>query len=97
MRVILSAVLMLLALASSSAFAADQSYQPQTDLPGFDYNNFDLPQPRPRLCQESCLADGKCKAWTFVQPGVLGPVASCWLKSDIAERKSNPCCISGVR
>jgi hypothetical protein len=97
MRLIRSAFVMLLVLAGSATIAADLSYQPQTDLPGFDYFNFDMPQPRPRLCQEACRADGKCKAWSFVQPGVLGPVASCWLKSDVAESKSNPCCISGVR
>jgi hypothetical protein len=102
MRVMLSAlllpaVLLLLALACPGAPAAEPSFEPQTDLPGFDYRNFDLLQPRPRLCQEACLADNQCRGWTFVQIGVLGPVASCWLKSGVAEKKTNPCCISGVR
>jgi hypothetical protein len=95
MRVMLSAVLILLALAIPGA--AEPSYEPQIDLPGFDYRNFDLPRPRPLMCQAACLADGKCQGWTFVQTGVLGPVASCWLKSGVAEKKTNACCISGVR
>jgi len=97
MPIRLFAAMLLLALTCAGASAAEPTFEPQIDLPGFDYRNFDLLQPRPRLCEQACLADDKCRAWTFVQTGVLGPVASCWLKSGVAEKKSNPCCISGVR
>jgi hypothetical protein len=90
-------VILLALLPMARAAAADPSYQPGMDLPSFDYRNFDLPRPRPRFCQEACLADQRCKAWTFVRMGTLGPLASCWLKSQVPEARPDPCCVSGVR
>jgi PAN domain len=88
---------LLVALLAPAALAAPPTFEPQTDLPGFDYRNFDLPRPRPRLCQEACAGDAQCHAWTFVQTGILGPLASCWLKTGTAEKRTNACCISGEK
>jgi hypothetical protein len=77
--------------------AADPGYQPGMDLPSVDYRTFDLPRPRPRFCQEACLAEQRCRAWTFVRMGTLGPLASCWLKTQVPEARPDPCCVSGVR
>jgi hypothetical protein len=68
------------------------------DMPGFDYRNFSLPRPSPRLCQEACLAEEGCKAWTYVRPELYGVArAACWLKWRVPDEQANACCSSGVR
>ncbi len=76
------------------AFA--QTTEVDTDRPGMDYTNFDLPSPDPGLCENACKEDPNCKAWTYVKPGIQGPQARCWLKSGIPEPAKNSCCVSGV-
>ena len=71
--------------------------QDNVDLPGMDYKNFDLNVPDPRLCQNACLDDPKCKAFTYVKPGFQGPNARCWLKDGVPQAKANNCCISGTK
>ena len=69
-----------------------------TDRPGLDYQNFDLPKDDPNLCQEACESDSQCKAWTFVRPNtVQGPKPRCWLKHAIPPPVDNPCCVSGTK
>jgi hypothetical protein len=68
-----------------------------TDRPGQDYRNFDLPAARPQLCQAECGADPKCKAFTYVKPGVQGSSARCWLKSGVPAAGRSSCCVSGVK
>jgi len=67
------------------------------DRPGSDFANFDLPQPRPELCREACLRDGRCAAFTYVNPGVQGPSARCWLKNPVPAARPSNCCVSGLR
>ena len=43
-----------------------------------------------------CAKDSKCQAWTYVQPGVQGPKARCWLKASVPPAHPNTCCISEV-
>jgi hypothetical protein len=91
-------ILSVIALCMISGFAAaEPTYKPGIDFPGFDYRSFDLPRPRPRLCQEACLSDERCHAWTFVKPDVFGPFPQCWLKTRVPAEQSNPCCVSGTR
>ena len=68
-----------------------------TDRPGQDYRNLDLPAARPQLCQAECGADPKCKAFTYVKPGVQGSSARCWLKSGVPAAGRSSCCVSGVK
>jgi hypothetical protein len=68
-----------------------------TDRPGNDYRNFDLAKPEPDLCLEACQKDTRCKAFTYVEPGVQGPNARCWLKDAVPPAKLSPCCVSGVK
>jgi len=68
-----------------------------TDRPGLDYKSFDLSTPSVDSCQISCLNDPKCVAWTYVNPGVQGPKARCWLKSGIPAPQANKCCSSGIK
>jgi hypothetical protein len=68
-----------------------------TDRPGNNYRNFDLPQPDPGLCQDSCRKESRCRAFTYVKPGIQGSKARCWLKDAVPPEKPSDCCISGVR
>ena len=67
-----------------------------TDRPGLDYHSFDMSAAKPELCQASCAADMRCKAWTYVKPGVQSANARCWLKHAVPQANSNSCCVSGV-
>ncbi|MBW2260105.1 MAG: PAN domain-containing protein [Deltaproteobacteria bacterium] len=68
------------------------------DRMGQDYKNFDLPKADPRICQEECAADPKCKAWTYVKPNTIqGPRPRCWLKHSVPASRKSDCCVSGVK
>jgi len=67
------------------------------DRPGNNYRNFDLPHPNPDLCLEACQKESRCKAFTYVKPGVQGRSARCWLKDAVPPGKPSDCCISGVK
>ena len=66
------------------------------DLRGADYSGLRLKSAEPQLCQIACRSDAKCVAWTYVQPGVQGPQARCWLKNQVPQQSLNQCCTSGV-
>ena len=66
------------------------------DRPGGDYNNFDLASASPDLCLSACNGDRQCSAWTYVDPGVQGPKARCWLKTTVPVAKVSDCCTSGI-
>jgi hypothetical protein len=69
-----------------------------TDRRGSDYNVFDLQTPDPALCQDACVRDPRCMAWTYVQPNTgQGPRPRCWLKQTIPPPSGNPNCISGYK
>lgn len=76
---------------------AGAGLEPNVDRPGSDYRNFDLPQPRAEDCRDACLADPGCAAFTYVNPGVQGPSARCWLKNSVPASRYSDCCVSGVR
>jgi len=63
---------------------------------GFDYNG-GTSLPRPEDCQAACNAEGRCQAWTWVQPGHQGPAPRCWLK--YAAPAPNPLwwAVSGIK
>jgi len=67
------------------------------DRPGWDIQNFDLPAPQPDLCRDACMRDGRCRAFTYVNPGVQGPHPRCWLKGGVPNAVPNSCCVSGVK
>jgi hypothetical protein len=48
------------------------------------------------VCGQACEAEQKCRAWTYVRPGYLGPSARCFLKERITAPRRKPCCVSGV-
>lgn len=67
------------------------------DRLGGDYRNLDvMPDPAGAPCKAACEAENKCRAWTYVRPGYIGPSARCYLKDRITRPRHKPCCISGV-
>ncbi len=67
------------------------------DRLGGDYRDFDLPaDPTASACQAACEGESKCRAWTYVRPGYIGPTARCFLKDRITPPRRKPCCLSGV-
>ncbi len=71
--------------------------EPNINLFGGDYANFKLAQAVPELCRSACAADGRCLAYSYVNPGAQFPEAHCWLKSTVPPRSLNGCCVSGVK
>lgn len=73
------------------------TYENNTDRPGMDYKHFSIKNSPPAACQQACLNDiMKCKAWTWVAPGVQGPDAVCWLKNGVSYHQQSNTCVSGV-
>ena len=65
------------------------------DMPGSDYAHFAATSPF--ICRDSCGGDTRCRAWTWVKPGVQGPNAQCWLKTTAPKPVKSDCCSSGPR
>jgi hypothetical protein len=67
------------------------------DRTGGDYRNMDVKTDATgAVCGQACEAEQKCRAWTYVRPGYLGPSARCFLKERITAPRRKPCCVSGV-
>jgi hypothetical protein len=67
------------------------------DRHGGDYRHFDVTsKPAPEACKKACEDEDRCRAWTYVRPGYLGPAARCYLKDKITRPRRKPCCMSGV-
>ena len=73
------------------------SFELDTDRTGSDYKSFDLEEADPALCMNACRKEEKCKAYTYVKPGIQGASARCWLKYSVPSPNKNSCCISGVK
>ncbi|WP_229549905.1 PAN domain-containing protein [Nostoc sp. CHAB 5836] len=67
------------------------------DRAGSDYTSFMTTSPSASVCQESCINDSRCSAYTYVRPGVQGANAVCYLKSPAPASTPNSCCVSGVK
>ena len=67
------------------------------DRPGNDYLNFNLSKASALACETACNEDGKCMAWTYAKPGIVGPQARCFLKNPAPPPTPRSCCVSGVR
>ena len=66
-----------------------------TNLWGMDYKNFYADQWK--VCKDACDNENNCKSWTWLKKGVTGPHARCFLKNGVPEKKSDQCCISGIK
>ncbi len=74
------------------------TYEPNRDRAGRDYKRFWLSgtSRHPKFCEEACIEDARCSAWTYVKPGVQGPAAVCWLKKSVPSKSRNTSTTSGV-
>ena len=64
---------------SGSNFAVTQVYA-GWNASGGDYTHVALSQPRASWCAYYCSQASRCKAFTYVPPGIQGSQAQCWLK-----------------
>ena len=81
-------------LASSALLQAQEA---GVNRPGGDYRSIELPSADPALCRKACDDEARCRAYTYVKPGVQGPSALCWLKSEVPPGVPDECCVSGVK
>ncbi len=79
-----------------SAFAATTT-EAETNRPGGDYESINLSHSEPNACRAACDGDARCKAYTYVRPGVQGRLARCFLKSTIPDPVPDSCCVSGIK
>jgi hypothetical protein len=90
-----------LALAFANvAFAAGPaavSLEVGQDRMGGDYKGFALAQPDAEQCRQACADDEACQAFTYVNPGIKGPEAMCFLKSSAVPATADACCTSGAK
>ena len=70
--------------------------EPKTDRPGGDYRKM-VDVADAGKCEKICVDDGKCRAFTWVRPGVLGPKPICFLKNSVPPARPGDCCESGTR
>ena len=64
---------------------------------GGDLRNFELKRDEgDEACKAACVADNKCRAWTFARPGYVGKAARCYLKKEIKPPRRKAGFISGV-
>ena len=66
------------------------------DRRGKDIKKIELSQSDPKKCINACIMNERCLAWTYVNPGVQGPKAQCYIKSQVPTPTFNTCCVSGV-
>ncbi len=79
-----------------ASFSMADTFETGWDRPGYDYYNYEMNNPRAILCQWACQKDNRCRAWTYVKPGVQGTLARCWLKDRVPAAKQNAYCTSGI-
>lgn len=96
MIVILRRAIIMIGLLCVGALSA-QAQEWNTDRPGNDFQNFDLRAPDYNLCRQACEGNASCRAWTYVNPGVQGPQARCYLKAPAPAPVANNCCVSGQK
>ena len=83
--------------ALSSGKSAAEILETNINRPGSDFRNFNLSDANPGLCQQACMEDERCVAFTYVKPNVQSASARCWLKDKIPDPVPDNCCISGLK
>ena len=63
---------------------AEPTYEENSERPGSDYREFDLPNADPKLCQRTCIGEARCRAWVYRKPeGRTDHHPHCWLKEHV--------------
>jgi len=91
-------VVVLAAPGSVQAKPAQMTVEKNTDRYGSDYRRIEMTKPQANVCRKTCQSDTRCKAYTFVKPGVHHPTkAICYLKHSVPPKTTNNCCESGMK
>ena len=78
-----------------AAGRAKMSIETNFDRPGGDYGRFGANTWE--ACAEACQNDAKCRAFTWVKPGVQAQSGVCWLKNSVPGGSGNTNTVSGVK
>ncbi len=92
---LLAAVIVTVLPVRAQAQRSDLEYG--INRPGGDYRDFSMPRPVPTACQAACRDDPRCRAFTYVNPGVQGRDAHCWLKEVVPKPVQDKNCVSGLK
>ncbi len=84
-------------VAANNVVSDVRPFEYSTDRPGNNYTNFELQFASPAQCAARCSSEAQCQAWTYVQPGVQGTLARCWLKNAVPPATTAAFAVSGVR
>lgn len=76
---------------------APVTMQAGMDRMGGDFRGFALDQANPQICRQACADDNACRSYTYVNPGLKGPQAMCFLKNSTPPATPNDCCTSGQK
>ena len=72
------------------------TWEEGNDRMGSDYTSY-KGQAGAKSCQEDCIRNPRCKAWTYVKPKTFqDPEGRCWLKHSQPGKTPNKDCISGI-
>lgn len=84
-------------VATNAAATTQYAMEQNTNRYGEDYKDLRLNSANPALCAQACAKESKCKAWTYVKPGVQADSAWCWLKDKVPPPTPDENCVSGDR
>jgi len=75
----------------------NRSVETSIDRAGGDYRSFELKSDEgDEACHAACVADNKCRAWTYARPGYVSREPHCFLKKEIKPPHRRAGFISGV-
>jgi len=77
--------------------AFQDSFWHNQDRVGSDYNHFGVANANIGQCMDICASATKCRAFTFVSPGIQERDAVCWLKDRVPTPRTDECCASGFK
>ena len=73
----------------------DLRAEDKINRPGSDFNHFDTNGWK--TCETACAQNEICASWTYVRPGVHGPIGHCWLKNRVARPVTDSNMVSCVK
>jgi hypothetical protein len=80
----------------TSGLVREDGLELNVDRRGSDYSDFWMNVPDPLVCKTACVNDTACRAFTFVQEGIQGAQARCYLKNAVPVAKPYEGGSSGV-
>jgi len=97
-------LIIVVALFASPSLALAQAFptfstEPGIDRPGGDFDTWvvDGNHKEAWRCHDSCFANPRCKAYTFVAPTTPEGNGLCRLKDSVPAPVASNCCVSGVK